>query len=118
MADAPFNNTNIKPSDITLLDIVKAIKNGTEYETRMTNLNDFFGENLSLTFEQIYGDPYLSATLGPVLEEIDKILKAHTKELLYLNRLLALLLFELIEQGIEIESKELLEELKIYLAKK
>jgi len=117
MADTPFNNGNIQPSDIALTDVVKLIKNGTEYQTRISNLDDFFGENLTLTFEQIYGDPYLSETLAPVLEEIDKILKAHTKELLYLNRLIALLVFELVQQGIEVNSKELLIELEIYLKK-
>lgn len=43
------------------------------------------------------------------------IVTVNTKDIFYLHTLLAKLIFELVEQGIEIENKELLNEIKKYL---
>ena len=112
MADVPFNNTNIKPSDISLLDIVKAIKNGTEYETRFTNLNDFFSDNITITFGQVNGDPYTNEQLGEILTELAKQILLIKSELYNQHIFNGNLIFELQEQGVKIESKVLLNELK------
>ncbi len=58
-----------------------------------------------------------TATLEADIADLARLISINTKEIAYLHRLLALLIFELIEQGIEIESKELLNELKLYLKK-
>lgn len=112
-----YNNGQIQTGDITLSDIIKAYKGSQEYETRFRNVVGFLERELTLDFSHIAGDPYLSSTLGPVLNQINHVLSVHTKEILYLHRLIALLIFELVEQGIEPESKELINELEIYLKK-
>ena len=50
-----------------------------------------------------------------ILELLTSQIAVNTKEILYLHRLLALLIFELLEQGIEFEHKELYNEVKQYL---
>lgn len=69
MADVPFNNTNIKPSDISLLDIVKAIKNGTEYETRFTNIITFIEENANFATVELIIALSLSMSKGTLITE-------------------------------------------------
>ena len=69
MADAPFNNTNIKPSDISLLDIVKAIKNGTEYETRFTNIITFIEENANFATVELIIALSLSMSKGTLIKD-------------------------------------------------
>lgn len=49
------------------------------------------------------------------LEALRDLINVNTKEILNLNTLLAKLIFALIEQGVKIQDKELLNELKIYL---
>lgn len=51
------------------------------------------------------------------ISSLTKLIAKNTKEILYLHRLIALLVFELMEEGIELESEELINELKIYLKK-
>lgn len=58
-----------------------------------------------------------TSTITTDIDALYRLISINTKEILYLHRLLALLIFELAEQGIEVESKELLTELKIYLDK-
>ena len=43
------------------------------------------------------------------------LIVANTREILYLHNLIGLLVFELLEQGIEIKDKKLLNEIKLYL---
>lgn len=69
MADAPFNNTNIKPSDISLLDIVKAIKSGTEYETRFTNIITFIEENANFATVELIIALSLSMSKGTLIKD-------------------------------------------------
>lgn len=69
MADVPFNNTNIKPSDISLLDIVKAIKNGTEYETRFTNIITFIEENANFATVELIIALSLSMSKGTLIKD-------------------------------------------------
>lgn len=69
MADASFNNTNIKPSDISLLDIVKAIKNGTEYETRFTNIITFIEENANFATVELIIALSLSMSKGTLIKD-------------------------------------------------
>lgn len=63
------------------------------------------------------GEDATVETLEADIRMLASLIAKNTKEILYLHRLIALLVFELIEQGIEIESKELLNELKTYLNK-
>ena len=60
-------------------------------------------------------DAALSPALIAILNGLQQQVDANSKEILRLNNLLALLIFELLEQGIEIQHKELHNELKIYL---
>jgi hypothetical protein len=48
MSDTPYNNQQNQVGGIGLADLVKLIKSGTsqEYQSRMTNLNDFFSEHV------------------------------------------------------------------------
>lgn len=58
------------------------------------------------------------ATIEDIRTEISTLSAAilvNTKEIQHLHSLLALLIFELLDQGIPIENKQLLEELKLYL---
>jgi len=117
MSDTPYNNQQNQVGGIGLLDLAKLIKSGTsqEYQTRMTNLNDFFSEHVTPSFEHITGSPYTNEELSVILELLTSQIAVNTKEILYLHRLLALLIFELLEQGIEFEHKELYNEVKQYL---
>lgn len=80
--------------------------------------NPSFNDAVTLLDLIIDRDSDEDATVESIRADISAlaaITSANTKELLRINNLLALLLFELIEHGIEIQNKELLTELKLYL---
>ena len=54
-------------------------------------------------------------TLSTDISALANLIAINSKQILYLHRLIGLLVFELVNQGIEIESKELLNELEIYV---
>ena len=105
------------PDGLTILDIVRVFNSVTnkEFPTRFTNINDLLSPVIEPTFEHIQDSPYTNAELGEILTGLTRQTLVNSKEILYLHRLLALLIFELLEQGIPIENKELINEIKIYL---
>lgn len=105
------------PNNLSLLDIIKAYSNttGQEFSTRFTNLNDLLSGSVEPLFENIQGSPYTNEELGAILTELTKQTLVNNREILFLRHLVALISFELIEQGIKVQNKELLENLKQYL---
>jgi len=53
-------------------------------------------------------------SLSDDIATLSALILANTREILYLHSLVGRLVLELIEQGIEIESKKLLQELELY----
>jgi len=53
-------------------------------------------------------------SLSADIAALARLISINTKDILRLNMLLGKLIFELVEQGIEIENKELLNEMKLY----
>jgi hypothetical protein len=53
MSNTPYNNTSIKPSDIQMSDLVRVIKNGTQYESRFRNVVDFIEENANFATPEL-----------------------------------------------------------------
>lgn len=102
------------PSNLTLLDIIKAFNNGTgkEYSTRFTNVNDLLSDSIEPLFVNIQGDPYSNEELGEILTELTKQILLIKSELYNQHIFNGKLIFELLNQGIKIEDKQLLEELK------
>lgn len=98
-------------SDITLEEL-------RSYWSVAVTPNPSFNDAVTLLDLIIARDADEDSTIESIRSDISvlaAITSANTKELLRINSLIALLLFELMEQGIEIESKELLTELKLYL---
>jgi len=117
MADfVPSSNENIENS-INLASILKVYNTLTnrEFATRFNDVNELLSEFIRPHFGNVQDSPYSNEQLGQILTELTKQTVDNTREILYLHRLIALLIFELLEQGIEVESKELINELKIYL---
>lgn len=114
---AEFPPTSNSPESIGLLDIIKAYKNGTgaEFPTRLTNINALLSDNIEPLFSNIGGSPYSNEELGEILTFLVRETLLNKNEIIYTKHLVALLTFELAEQGIELESKELQENLETYL---
>ena len=53
-------------------------------------------------------------TLNADIAALARLISINTKDILYLNILLGKLIFELYSQGIEINNKELLQEMKLF----
>lgn len=104
-------------SGMSILDIVKLFNqlNNKEYSARLEDLNDLLSEYIRPEFENIEGDPYTNVELGAILSGLTRQVLLNTLEINLLHRLNAKLIFTLMEQGIKIEDKELINELKIYL---
>ena len=104
------------PSTLTLLDIIKIFNNSTgkEFSTRLTNLNDFLSPYIEPTFAHVVGSPYSNEELGAILTTLARQTLLNSQEIIYTKHLIALLTLELIEQGVKIEDKELIENLEIY----
>lgn len=102
------------PSGLSLLDIIKAYSNttGQEYSTRFTNINDLLSDSIEPLFENIQGDPYTNEELGAILTELVKQTLLIKSELYNQHIFNGKLIFELLNQGIKIEDKVLLNELK------
>lgn len=105
------------PSKVGLLDILKSWKNenNQEFNLRWTDINNLLSDSIHPLFENIDGDPYSNEQLGEILLEIFRQLLVNKKEIIYTKHLIALLTFELQEQGIEINDKELQQNFKTYL---
>jgi len=58
-----------------------------------------------------------TAELLASIEALRNLIIGNTKEILYLHNLIGKLVFELVDQGIEIQSKELINELELYVKK-
>lgn len=112
----PEGNINA-PNSITLLDILKTFNSvtGKEFLTRWQNVNDLLSPHIEPTFEHIQNSPYTNEELAAILNELTKSILVNSKEIIYLKHLIALVTFELLEQGIELPDKELMQNLKTYL---
>lgn len=55
-----------------------------------------------------------TADILAAISALRSLILANTREILNLHKLIGLLIFELIKQGIEIENKQLLNELNLY----
>lgn len=117
MADYIPEQQSTPPNGITLLDIAKVFNSqtGQEFSTRFTNINDLLSTEIRPLFINIEGSPYTNEQLGDILVELSNKTLVNSREIIYLHRLVALLIFELIEQGIEPDNKELIIELKKYI---
>ena len=99
------------PSSLTIEDLLKIyerLPGTTVYFTDLINI-------LNSISERDASEDATIETLSADISALSSIIAKNTKEILYLHRLIALLVFELIEQGIEVESKELLNEFKTYI---
>lgn len=107
---------NTLPSGLTLLDIIKTYNNltGGEFSTRFTNINDLLSGSIEPLFENIQGSPYSNEELGVILTELTKQILLIKCEIYQQHIFNGKLIFELINQGIDIEDKILLNEL-IYI---
>lgn len=107
----PQNNP---PSNLSLLDIIKAFKNttGQEFSTRFTNINDLLSGSIEPLFENIQGSPYSNEELSAILTELTKQILLIKSELYNQHIFNGKLIFELLNQGIKIEDKILINELK------
>jgi len=105
------------PNNITLLDIVKAYNSetGQVFDTRLTNVNTLLSDSIHPLFVNIDGSPYSNEELGAILLELARKTLVNSNEILYLKHLVALITFDLNEQGIELNNKELIQNLEIYL---
>lgn len=112
----PESNPNV-PEAITLLSILKAFNSATnrEFPTRLTNVNDLLSDTIRPLFDHIRGDPYSNEELGAILTELTKQIMLNTREIVYLHHLIALITFDLDKQGIELDDKELQQNLQTYL---
>lgn len=112
----PTANPNT-PQSLTLIDILKTFNSltGKEFSTRWQNVNDLLSPHIEPTFEHIQDSPYTNEELATILNELTKSILVNSKEIIYLKHLIALVTFELLEQGIELPDKELMQNLKIYL---
>ena len=108
------------PNGLTLLDIVKVFNSvtGKEFSTRFTNINDLLGADIHPFFVNIEGSPYSNEQLGAILTELANQTLVNTKEIYLLHHLIALITFDLNKQGIELDNKELQENLQTYLTYK
>lgn len=88
------------------------VKDGVQYQCSNTNgVNGIFRE----VDWNIIPNERIGPELTIVLNSLQSQINNNSKEILQLNNLLARLIFELLEQGIEMESKELNEELETYI---
>lgn len=112
----PENNPNA-PNTITLLSILKAFNSDTnrEFPTRFTDVNQLLSRHIEPSFENITGSPYSNEILGEILLELARGIAVNRKEIINAKHLIALLTFNLLEQGIEIDDKELTDNMKQYL---
>ena len=112
----PEANPNA-PNTITLLSILKAFNSTTnvEFPTRFTDVNELLSDNIHPLFENIEGSPYSNEELGEILLEMARGILVNKQQIEYTKHLLALLTFTLLDQGVEVTEKELLENLKLYL---
>lgn len=112
----PEGNPN-PPNNVDLLDIIKAFNSDTnkEFPTRVIDIKNLLSDHVEPTFEHIRDSPYTNEELGAALTELTKQTLLNKVEIIYIKHLIALLTFELIESGFNINEKELQENLKIYL---
>jgi hypothetical protein len=106
---------NIAPNELTLEDVLTILRGTTEFKTRLTNVNDLLGSSITPLFENIEGDPYSNVELGDILLSLANSINVNTKEILFLKHLIAQLTFEIVDQGVKINNKDLIENLNIYL---
>lgn len=117
MSTDPVNSQSALPTNISNLDVIKLIKSTTreEYDSRLSQFITFLNSRIRPEFENITDSPYSNAELGAILNQLSQQILVNSLEIQTLHRLNALLIFELIEQGIKIESQELINELQQYL---
>jgi len=112
----PESNST-QPNELSLLDIVKAFRstNNQEFPVRFLNINQLLSPVIQPNFENIQNSPYTNVELNTILTGLTQQTLVNTRDIIYTKHLVALLTFELIEQGIDIENKELLQNIKTYL---
>ncbi len=118
----PNYNPEARPdyaTAVSLLDIIKNYNYRTnqEFPTRWTNINDLLSPVIEPTFENIQGSPYTNEQLNAILTALTRQTIVNSQEILFLHRLIALLTLEILNQGVKIEDKELIENLEIYCKK-
>jgi len=91
------------------------MKDGKAYQCKILEGVSGFFDARQWTDLGFAPDGTLSPALVAILNGLQLQIDINTKEILRLNNLLALLIFELLEQGIEMSSKELNEELETYI---
>lgn len=113
MAIDPVDSQSTNPTNIALLDVIKLIRNSTrqEYDSRLSQFITFLNPEVRPAFENIIDSPYTNEELGSILISLQKQILVNTLEIESLHRLLAKLIFEINEQGIRIESEDLINEL-------
>lgn len=84
---------------------------------QVTNLNGTGNRWIEEDWREIAITDIDFTTIDNSIEVLTLLISSNTKQIEDLNRLLAQLIFELINQGIKIQSEELLNELKTYLCK-
>ncbi len=102
---------SIKPTDLELTDIVTVTRGVTEFKVRFTNINTLLSDNIEAMFSNLSGDPESNLLLKAILDNIRSLITNNSNEILYLHKQLGTLIFELTNQGIEIDSEELLNEI-------
>lgn len=107
----------VNPNQTSLADVITLIRSSTRenYNQHLSQFIAFLGPEISPTFEHITGSPYTSEELGAILADFQQQITVNKLEIRYLNILLAKLIFVLLEEGFEINDKELLNEVKTYL---
>jgi hypothetical protein len=106
-----MSSADSSTSPITLSDLIAAYNRGPGNTAYLIDIS----RALELIVARDEEEDSESSDFSADIASLYRLVNVNTKEILNLNRLLALLIFELIEQGIEIQSKELLTELKTYL---
>lgn len=108
---------NNPPSNMNILDIIKVFKssNNEEYVTRLINVNDLLSGYIEPSFENIQGSPYTNEQLNEILTTLATQTLVNRNEIIYTKHLVALLTLILLEQGIGIPNKELMQNLDKYI---
>lgn len=118
MSIAPTpTSQGVNPNQTALADVIALIRSSTRenYNQHLSQFIEFLNPHIRPTFEHISGDPYSNEELDEILTGFQQQITVNTLEIRYLHTLLAKLIFVLLEQGIDIEDKELLNEIKLYL---
>ncbi len=115
MADELISEgSQVHPNQISLLTIIKAWDSITnkEFPTRFTNVNTLLSDTIEPMFENITGDPYSNEELGAILTELTKQIMLIKSEIYNQHLFNANLIFALLEDGINVEEKILINELE------